>query len=490
MKLSKKIRSFCSVFLIVVLLLSMTSFLSINASALEDPAPEANAVFVFEGTSDTVLYSLSANERIAPASTTKVMTAMLVLDYIDTGSVSETDIVTVAEESTFDLIADGSTQNIRPGEEMSVGNLLRCAMISSANEACNALGIYISGSIENFVSEMNAKAKALGCTGTHFANTHGLPNDNHYTTAHDICKIFAAAYKYPAFREIIKTREYTVPATNLSKTRTLTNTNRLLGENNREYYEFCTGGKTGYTDAAGYCLVSASEQNGLTVFAAVMGTEAVTLDDGYRQTKSFSESKKLYEWAFANFSVRTMLSEGDLVKEIPVKLGDGADSVVLCPDSSISALLPNDADLSLCTYDIEVFNTDEDGSFTAPISKGERVGTLVLKYQGKEYGTVDLITNRSIDLQKIEFVKEEVKNVLGNKWIKIFIFAIIFLFVAYFAFVIIYNANRRKKRRAAHAAAIKRMEELRRNEGPTTGKSFEDIVEKHHRRQQDEDIFR
>lgn len=490
MKISKKIRSVGAFFLVFTLMLSITSFFTIEAAALEDPLPEAKAVYIFEGTTDTELYALSADERVYPASTTKIMTALLTLDYIDSGSVALDDIVTADEGITVDLAADGSTQNIKPGEEMSVVNLLRCTMIASANEACNALGIYLSGSLEAFVSEMNAKAKALGCTGTHFANTHGLPNENHYTTARDICKIYAAAYKYTTFRDIVKTKEINIPATNMAGARTLTNTNRLLSDKNREYYESCTGGKTGHTDAAGYCLVSSAEENGLTVFTAVMGTEAVTLNDGYRQTKSFSESVKLYDWVFDNFSIRTMLSEGDLVAEVPVHMGDGADSVVLCPSESITALLPNDADLTKCTYDIQIFGEGEDNSFTAPINRGERVGTLTLSYNGKEYGTVDLITNRSVDLQKLEFVKNEIKSIFSNIWVKLFIIAVVVLFVAYIVFVVMYNSRRKKRRKAERAAAAKRLEELRRGEGPSTGRSFEDIEERYQRRQQDEEIFR
>ena len=482
MRICKKARSAIAALLMIAVFITIIPLFSVGAMALENPEIAADAAYLYEYMSDTVLFNMSADKRIYPASTTKIMTVLLAIEAIDDGVCDENDIVTAAEDIWFDITPDGSTQNISAGEKMRLGDLLRCAMISSANESCNAIAAYISGDIQTFIALMNTKAKALGCNGTHFANTHGMPNDDHYTTARDICMIMATAYQHRLFRDIISTKKYTVPATEMFESRELKNTNRMINDEYREYYEFCTGGKTGYTDAAGYCLVSVAENDGLTVFSAVMGAQAVTLDDGYRQTQSFSETYKLFDWAFNNFSYQTMLSAGDIVKEIPVEMGDGADSVALCAQSSVSALLPNDADLSGCKYVINIFEENEGEGFTAPIKKGEKLGNLTVSYGGKNYGTVSLLANRSIELQKLEYIRNEIRSVLANKWVKLFIALVVLLLISYIAFVIAYNSKMRRRKQYARAAAAKRLEELRRNEAPTTGKSFEDIEEKYRRR--------
>ena len=171
-------------------------------------------------------------------------------------------------------------------------------------------------------------------------------------------------------------------------------------------------------------------------------------------------------------------------------MGDGADSVVLCASDSISALLPKDADLTKCTYDITLFEENEGEGFTAPITKGDKLGKLTLSYGGRSYGTVSLVANRSIDLQKIEYVKNEINSILSNTWVKLFFCAVVLLLIAYFAFVIVYNSKRRSRKKAERAAAAKRLEEMRRNELPTTGRSFEEIEQKYERRKDFEDFFK
>jgi len=386
-------------------------------------------------------------------------------------------MVTVSENVFYNTTSDGSTQNIKAGEEMSVKDILYCALVTSANEACNIIAEYVCGDIETFITKMNEKAKSLGCTGTHFANTHGLPDENHYTTAQDLCKIYTAAYSYPLFSEVAGTAKYNTAPTNFSSVRRLENTNQLLNSDGKYYYESCTGGKTGHTDAAGFCLVSSAEENGLKLISVVMGTVSETIEDGTVEVKSFTDTIKLFDYGFDNFGYRNILNEGDLITEIGVLLGDGTDSVIAELASPITAFLPNDADTSTSTYDIEIFDADADGNLTAPIEKKQVIGKLTLTFNGKTYDSVDLIANHNVKLQKMEFVKDEIDELLSSKWLKIIAAIIIVIFIAYIVLVVRYNRKRRKKYKAEVEAAQSRLSNMQKT--PTTGASFEAIEEQY-----------
>ena len=181
----KKLK-FLSIFLSFCL---MAALLAVPASALEDPGIDSRVAVVLDRKTGEVFYEQNADLRIYPASTTKIMTVLLAVEAIESGSVSAYDDVTATQNMTYDLIADGSNAGILVGETMPLINLLYCAMLPSANEACNVIAEFIGGSIPAFIERMNARAVELGCENTHFTNTHGLPDINHYTTASDFCKI-------------------------------------------------------------------------------------------------------------------------------------------------------------------------------------------------------------------------------------------------------------------------------------------------------------
>ena len=188
----------------------------------------SEAAALFDVSDRETLYSKEAFERLYPASITKVMTALLVFEAIDRGELSQDQMITVSSTSQFDLSADGSTANLKPGEVISVKDLMYCLLLPSANEAANILAEAVCGDVASFIELMNQRARELGCTGTHFANTHGLHDDDHYTTAYDICLFTREALKHDLIREVVGTSVYTVPATNLSEPREFYNTNALL----------------------------------------------------------------------------------------------------------------------------------------------------------------------------------------------------------------------------------------------------------------------
>lgn len=371
---------------------------------------------------DEVLFSQNATEKAYPASTTKIMTALLVVEAIDYGILSLDTMVTATEASTVDLSIYGSTQGITPGETMSVQDLLYCLMLASANEAGNILGIAVAEELDLFIQMMNDKATQLGCQGTHFANTHGYHNDDHYTTAFDLFLIFQEALTYPLFREIVGTSTYTTAATNQEKERLFYNTNGLLSEwYYKGYsYEHCIGGKTGSTPEAGRCLVSAAEMGNEYVIAVVLGAEPVTQDDGSTLLPQMSESRALLKFGMEEFDRRTIAPGTDPVGQIPVTLSDENEAVLVKADGFVERTLPISMDLSL----IETEVTVDLQSMEAPVSQNTVVGSMILRYQGVDYGSLDVVTMHDVARSEILYQKQQMESFVGN-WGIYMVFAVV-----------------------------------------------------------------
>ncbi len=280
------------------------------AAALRDPTPQhCTAAAIMDGSSGEVLYSYHGSERRYPASLTKVMTALLVMEALSDGRLSLDQEIT-ASAGAVKLPPYASTAKIKKGETLTVEQLLYCALLISANEACNILAEALEGSVPAFVDRMNEKAQALGMTDTHFVTANGLHDEEHYTTALDLLILARAAMAYETFRAIVGTASYTVPATNLSKERKLNSTNFLLSNpDDPDYaahaayaYSKATGIKTGFTTPAGRCLLSAAVSgDGRTYYCVVLGAENIKNEDGTLTQYAFIESRRLLEWAFYAF---------------------------------------------------------------------------------------------------------------------------------------------------------------------------------------------
>ena len=216
---------------LVLFFIALMIFVSVTPEAAyadEGYETTAKAAIVVNVTRDMVLYEKNADMQVYPASTTKVLMALVVSDSIKEGKYSLEDTFAAYDDLYFDIPWDGSTEYIQPGEVMTVDQYLHCALLSSANEACNALAVHDSGDVDTFVSKMNEKAAELGCTNSHFSDAHGIHHDDHYTTAREMYLIFKAALEDPIVGKVISTREYVVPETNMSDERELYNTNMLI----------------------------------------------------------------------------------------------------------------------------------------------------------------------------------------------------------------------------------------------------------------------
>lgn len=458
---------FLPIFLIIVIFASF--MLAPAALALDEPQLQSPTVLIMDRHTGEILLEHGADEKVYPASITKIMTILLAVEAIEGGTAAMTDEVTASENVTFDLVADGSSAGIKVGETMPLESLLYAAMLSSANEACNIIAEHIGGTISDFVEMMNTRARELGCTGTNFVNTHGLPNDNHYTTARDFSAIALEASRHELFMKLCSTPNITIPPTNLSGERTLKNSNALLCTDSiygsQYLYQYANGMKTGHTNAAGYCLISTAEKDGIQLLAAVFGG-AENWPGPIPEYTNFSDSIKLYDWVFTNFSYREVLRSTDAITTLKVEMGSNADSVSLRPETSLTALLPNDSDFSEFSLSVSYENGDASKALMAPIAAGEKLGEVTLTKNGINYGTVNLVAASGVDLSRGEYLKTQIKTATDSTVFKLIFWGLIVIIVAYLALVVMYRIRRERHRKAMRQARLEkaRRERIEREE--------------------------
>lgn len=440
---------------IFLIITAMTMLISTTALAVDDPEIGSDSALLVENNSGQAFYSKNADGRMYPASTTKIMTVMLAVEAVEKGTVTLYDQVTASETAFEGLLIDGSSAGITAGEIMTLEDLLYCAMVASANEACNIIAEYIAGSVSGFVDMMNQRAQEIGCTGTHFANTHGLPDDNHYTTAWDLYRITSEAMSYPLFAEICDTIMYETAETNVSASRTLSNTNALINKDSYYagyYYEYAHGVKTGRTTDAGYCLVSTAEKDGLSFISVVLGGKETEYDDGRKDYGSFSDSITLYEWVFNNFSYQEILKSTDIIAELPVELASADQTVSVRPQTSIQGLLANDETFAGFEKKIVIYSEQAGQTLQAPINAGEVLGEITVSRDGMVYGTTKLVASTSVDLARMQYIKSEIAKALGSTAVKTGIFVLLAVLALYLAIVIVYRVQRTRYVRSVKRA--------------------------------------
>lgn len=432
--------------LFLVLALTLSLFPSAGAGLVEEIDAKATAALLVEGSTGEILYEKNAREKRYPASITKVMTAMLVLEAVSSGTLEMNQMITANASAMEGLSSDGSTQNIKAGEQMTVKDLLFCTLVASANEACNILAEAVSGTKADFVELMNRRAQELGMKGTYFVNAHGLHNDNHYTTAYDIYLMGVEAMKDPHFREIVATVDHYVPQTNLHDQRHFYNTNALLTSWRYLGYTYrnAIGIKTGSTPEAGQCLLSAAEQDGRTIYAIILGAENVETIQGDKtliQRENFSESKRLLEIGFRDFASRTVLTSMDLQGEVAVTLSK-TEQVVAAPAGTLTATLPKD----VTAEDILVTPIYDADTVEAPVAKGQRLGTVSVRYGDQEIGTLELVAVNEVHRDEWMYRISLVKAFFGQIWVKIVLGLLLIALAVFFVRGILLHRGRGRRR--------------------------------------------
>ena len=434
---------------------SLTALFAPAAAAAAPEALVAQSVILAERDSGTVLYEYRADEQRQPDTMVKIMTVFLAAEAIESGSALRTEYITASESAFFDITKDSETRKITPGESLTLIDLMYCAMVGGASEACNIIAERISGSVEEFVKLMNERAYELGCTNTVFANTHGQNDARQFSTARDLYKITVAAAKSPVFTEVAGAVSYTVPATDTSEERKLTNTNYMISEaRTRYYYRYALFGKVSATYENGYGCIEYAERNGMALVSVLLGSVAVTTDDGTIM-QNMTETKKLLEWGYDNYSWRTVMAKTRLIDHIPVQNGDGADFVNLRAAEDVVVLLQNEIEQAAVTYNVKLYDAGETGELTAPVFAGTELGELEVFVAGKPVGTVTLVADATVELQRVSILRQKVKAAFSSTWFKMVLIAAATIFVAYAVIVIRYNILR--------ARHVKRVQEHKQN---------------------------
>lgn len=422
----KKFHSVPAFFLALVFLLGA---LAPAALADEEFTVSATSAILMDADTGEILYEMAPDERRYPASITKVMTGLLTVEAIESGKLSKGNMISLQSDLYTGIGEGGSTQGLQAGEVMSVWDLLNCALIPSANEACNALASAVSGDIPTFVEQMNKRAAQLGMTNTHFVNTHGYHDDAHYTTARDVAVMCQEAMSHPMFREIVSSVSYTVPATNLHAERVLHDTNALISNAKVQgyLYQYAIGIKTGSTPEAGMCLASAAQKDHRTMIGVILGGKNWMKNGEVIPDNYFSESRRLLEHGFNDFSRKTVLDSIEPIETIAVSLCAQQDYVTVQPASSIEATLPNDLDPTLFERKVTVPEALE-----APIQKGQVLGSLTVSYAGKDYGTVDLVAATQLEQSQWLVFRQKLQNLFDKLWVKLILLAVVLgvLFIA------------------------------------------------------------
>ena len=437
-----KTTRFFSVFLAVALLMSLLCVPFARAD--EEPSlPEdlnvlAKAALLADPETDDVAYALNEHEELYPASLTKIMTALLVLEAVEEGTLTLDQEVTASSTAFEGLSSDGSNAGIKAGEVMSVENLLKCMLVVSATEACNILAEAVCGSVEAFVARMNERAAELGCENTHFCNPNGLHDPGHYTSAWDLYLMTKEAMKHDTFSVISDTANVIIPATNLSPERNYWTTNHLLSTWRVIGYldKRAHGIKTGSTDAAGHCLVSSATQGSMTYISVILGAERVE-ENGVGNIRSFSETSRMFDYGFENFSYKTILQKSEPIKDVTVTLSK-TDHVALRPAKDIEALMPK----GLEAEHLERTVVLDQETVEAPIEEGQKLGTLTLSYDGTVYGTVDLLAMNAVEASKMLVFWRDVQAFFSRTSVRVVLIILAAAIVALLLWKLIFGKRR------------------------------------------------
>lgn len=358
-------------------------------------AVKAEAAILIEEKTGKVLFEKNADKKLYPASITKIMTCLLAIEYIESGH-KLSELVTVGVLPT--LPATYVKVGLKKGETLPLETLLYALMLKSANDAANAIGIHVSGSVEDFVAAMNAKAQELGMTNTHYTNTYGLHNEEHYTSAKDMAILAQEARKYPLFTKLVSTETYTAPATNIRKSFVLSSHNKLISSSKNEAYGYvyATGIKTGFTDPAQYTFVSSAKKDNLALIGVV-------LKDG--KTTMWTDSVTMFEYGFNFFDTLDLkkLLTAQVLPPLEVINAAGSDpgmgklQLTLLPKTTNAYMTDRRETIESLRSDPSQFVADvKYTKDTAPIAKDEVVGTVTFTYNESVVFECDLLASREV----------------------------------------------------------------------------------------------
>ena len=353
-------------------------FMYNHSGCLAQGETSAKAACILEMETGRVLFEHNMHARLPMASTTKVMTALLAIEQ------GRADDVVVCSDNAFGV--SGTSIYLQRGEALTLEEMLLGLMLSSGNDAAVAIAEHIGGNTDGFVEMMNARAREIGAVNTHFANPHGLPDENHYTTAYDLALITREAMKNDAFRALVSTQRASIPWEGRGYPRQLTNKNRLLSS-----YPGATGVKTGYTSKAGRCLVFGAVRDGLELVGTVLSCG-----------DWFDEAARLMNGCYETYSMTRVLGPTISAGSIPVTDGE-KDSCGMCVMQAL--------DVPLASGEAAQVVLDVPGSVRAPVYPGMHLGTAKLVVGGKVYGAGEVVASERVDADRVRI---DVRRILAH----------------------------------------------------------------------------
>ena len=366
---------------------SDSSNIDININDVKTTSPSC---ILIDSKTGKILYAKNAYKKMYPASTTKLMTAILTLE-----NCKLTDVATVSHNAIYSIPVGYSHASLKEGEELTIEQLLNVLLIPSANDAAIVLAEHISGSVQEFSVLMNSKAKELGCKNTNFVNPNGIHEKNHYSTAYDLALIGQYAMKFSDIMRIAMVKQYTLPTTNkYNKTDRIFNaTNALINNEslNKYYYPYATGLKTGYTDDAGSCIVATAKKDDVELIVVILNGTSIS--------SRYIDCKTLFDYGFKNYSYITLHSANDIIKTI--EIGNGTKetkNLDIAIKNEIKILSKNDTDLKSLKPDIEIRS-----DLKAPIAENSVVGKISYNIDGETYSS-DLIASSSVYPSSFEVI--------------------------------------------------------------------------------------
>ena len=347
----------------------------------------SNAAILIESKTGSVLYGKNEEEKMYPASTTKILASIIILENCNLD-----DKVVADRESLLSIPSGYTTCNLQEGEEMSVKDLLTAFLVVSANEAGFVLARHLAGSIPNFAELMNKKAEEIGCKNSHFVNPSGIHNTEHYSTAHDLALIARYCMQNETFRQIVSTADCTIGATNKSETRKLSNTNDLIKPSSKYYIKDCIGIKTGFTSSAQNCLISGFSKDGLELISVILGASSTENGGSAR----YEDTTTLYNYGYNNFSLKTLVKQGEIIKNIEIANGSkNTKNLNLIAEKDLVFLSKSNIDIPEPTITISE-------NLSAPINQHDVLGSISYTVNGSTYSSNLLAEN---DVKPTYFVR-------------------------------------------------------------------------------------
>lgn len=337
----------------------------------------AKSAILMEEATGNILYESNPDERLPIASVTKVMTMLLIMEAVDSGKISLDDMVTVSENA---MSYGGSTMFLETGEQLTVNDMLKGIAVASANDGCVAMAEHLAGSESAFVDMMNEKAKELGMENTHFMNTNGLDEDDHYSSARDVAIMSRELMKHETIFNYTSIWMDTLRGGKFQ----LANTNKLI-----RFYDGANGLKTGSTSKALCCLSAAAKRNDMQLIAVVLGAPT--------SAERFASAKSLLDYGFANYAVNTQITAGDEVQKIAVEKGVDKEVDVVAGDSCSTLVKKGQEDN--ITKEIKI-----DETITAPIEAGQKIGTMTISRDGEVIADIDLNASSAVEKKGIGLI--------------------------------------------------------------------------------------